>query len=78
MTLHVEIPDSLVKQASELAARQHITVDQVVATALAAQISAAAARPSIVERAKRVSWQKVDDILSRVPSNPPESGDEIK
>ena len=76
MTLHVDIPDSLVRQASELAARQQVTVDQVVATALAAQISAAAARPSIAERAKRVNWQKVEDILTRVPSNPPVPGDE--
>ena len=34
MTLHVDIPDSLVRQANELAERQHVSVDQVVAAAL--------------------------------------------
>lgn len=71
MTLQVNIPDSLVRQAGELAERQHVTVDQVVAAALTAQISSASARPSIAERAQRVNWARVDEILSRVPATPP-------
>jgi hypothetical protein len=71
MTLQVDIPDSLVRQAGELAERQHVSVDQVVAAALAAQISSAPSRPSIAERAQRVNWQRVDEILDRVPANPP-------
>ena len=75
MTLQVDIPDSLVRQANELAAQQKVSVDQFIAAALSAQISASATRPSIVERAKRVNWQKVDEILARVPANPPLPGD---
>ncbi len=77
MTLQVNIPESLFRQTTELAARQQVTVDQVVAAALSAQISSAAARPSIAERAQRVNWQKVDEILARVPAEPPLKGDEI-
>ncbi|MEK7676706.1 MAG: hypothetical protein AAB676_12820 [Verrucomicrobiota bacterium] len=76
MTLQVNIPDSLLRQTAELAARQQVTVDQVVAAALSAQVSAAATRPSIAERAQRVNWQKVDEVLARVPANPPVPGDE--
>ncbi len=76
MTLHVDIPDLLVRQANELAQDQHVSVDQVVAAALSAQISAARSRPSIAERAKRVNWQRVDEILTRVPAAPPLVGDE--
>jgi hypothetical protein len=76
MTLQVDIPDSLVRQANELAERQHVSVDQVVAAALSAQISSAPARPSLAERAKRVNWQRVDEILDRVSSNPPKPGNE--
>ena len=76
MTVQVNIPDSLLRQASELAERQQVTVDQVVAAALSAQVSAAASRPSIAERTQRVNWQKVDDILARVPADPPVPGDE--
>ena len=75
MTLQVNIPDSLVRQAGELAERQHVSVDQVVAAALTAQISSAPARPSIAERARRVNWQRVDAIFDRVPANPPSPDD---
>jgi hypothetical protein len=77
MTLQVNIPDSLLRQTAELAERQQVTVDQVIAVALSAQVSAAATRPSIAERAQRVNWQRVDEILARVPSNPPLPGDEL-
>ena len=76
MTLQVNIPDSLLRQTKELAQRQQVTVDQIVAAALSAQLSAAATRPSIAERARRVDWQKVDEILARVPDDPPVPGDE--
>ncbi len=76
MTLQVDIPDSLVRQVTDLAAKQHVSVNQVVAAALAAQVSAAEMRPSIAERAQRVDWQKVDEIMSRVPNVPPLPGDE--
>lgn len=76
MTLQVNIPDSLLRQTAELAERQQVTVDQVVAAALSAQVSAAATRPGIAERAQRVNWQKVDEILACVPAHPPVPGDE--
>ncbi len=76
MTLQVDIPDSLLRQASELAVRQKVTVDQLIAAALSAQLAAAAARPSIAERARRVNWQKVDDVLARVPADPPDPEDQ--
>lgn len=76
MTLQVNIPDSLARQTNELAERQRVSVDQVVAAALTAQISAAPARASIAERARRVNWHRVDEILARVSANPPQPGDE--
>jgi hypothetical protein len=70
-TLEVKIPDLLLKQVNEVAAREKVSVDQIVSIALAAQVSASQARESISSRAKRVDWQKVDAILDRVPVNPP-------
>ena len=46
------------------------------AVALAAQVSAAETRPSIQERAQRVNWRRVDEILAKVPAKPPLPGDE--
>jgi len=74
-TLEVKIPDLLFKQLNEVAAKEKVSVDQIVSIALAAQVSASQARESISSRAKRVDWRKVDDIVDRVPANPPLPGD---
>ena len=71
------MPDILIEEVKELAAKQNATVDQIVSHALAAQVSAWRTRESIASRAKRVDWQKVDDILARVPDVPPPPGDEL-
>lgn len=76
MNLQVELPETLVRQVNDLAEKQHVSVNQIVATALTAQVSAAATRPSIKERAQRVNWQRVDEILAKVPARPPLPGDE--
>ena len=76
-TLEAQVPDILVEEVKELAAKQNATVDQIVSLALAAQVSAWRTRESIASRAKRVDWQKVDDILARVPDMPPQPGDEL-
>lgn len=75
--LEVKIPDLLFKQVNEVAAKEKVSVDQIVSIALAAQVSASHMRESISSRAKRVDWRKVDDILDRVPANPPLPGDEV-
>jgi hypothetical protein len=53
------------------------TVDQIVSLAMAAQLSSWKTRESISSRAKRVDWEKVDQILARVPNLPPAPGDEL-
>ena len=76
-TLEAQVPDILIEEVKELAAKQNATVDQIVSLALAAQVSAWRTRESIASRSKRVDWQKVDDILARVPDVPPQPGDEL-
>ena len=77
-TLEVKIPDLLLKQVNEVAMKEKVSVDQIVSIALAAQVSASQARESISSRAKRVDWQKVDDILARVSAQDPLPGDEVE
>jgi hypothetical protein len=76
-TLQAQVPDILVKEVEELAAKQNTSIDQIVSLALAAQVSAWRTRESIASRAKRVNWHKVDEILAGVPDVPPQSGDEL-
>ena len=40
-TLQAQVPDMLVKEVEELAAKQNASVDQIVSLALAAQVSGA-------------------------------------
>jgi hypothetical protein len=58
------------QEIKDLAEKQNASVDQIVAVALAAQVSAWRTRESIASRAKRVNWQKADEILGRVPDIP--------
>ncbi len=76
-TLQAEVPELLLQEVKELAEKQNASVDQIVSLALAAQVSAWRTRESVASRAKRVNWQKVDEILARVPDNPPDPGDEL-
>lgn len=76
MILQVEIPDGIATRVSELASREHISVDHLIASAITAQLDKSPQRPTIAERAARVDWGKVDEILSRIPASPPLPGDE--
>jgi hypothetical protein len=76
-TIQAQVPDILVEEVEELAAKQNASVDQIVSLALAAQVSAWRTRESIESRARRVDWEKVDEILARVPNVPPQPGDEL-
>jgi hypothetical protein len=76
MTIQVTLPDSLAAHAREVATREHISVDALIASALTAQLDHTLQRPTIAERAARVNWEAVDAILARVPDVPPVQGDE--
>ena len=76
-TLEAKVPDLLLRQVKELAEKQKVSVDQVVSSALAAEVSAHSTRESAASRARRVNWAKVDEILSSVPDVPPVPGDEL-
>jgi len=65
------------KQVNEVAAKENVSVDQIVAIELAAQVSASQACESISSRAQRMDWRAVDDVLARVPVKPPLPGDEV-
>ena len=57
-TLQVKIPDLLLPQLNEVAAKEKVSMDQIVSIAVAAQVSASQARESISSRARRVDWGK--------------------
>lgn len=76
-TLHADIPDSLLKQVKALAQQEQTTVDQLVAIALTAQVSAWKATESIAARARRADYEAFDRVMAKVPDVPPMPGDEL-
>jgi len=72
-----QIPDSLYKQVRSLSEREHISIDQLVSIALAAQVSAWLTKDYIEERARRVSREGFLKALEQVPDVEPAECDRL-
>jgi 23S rRNA G2445 N2-methylase RlmL len=75
--LNVQIPDSLYKQIEALAAKENMSLEQLVAIALSAQVSAWMTKDYIEEKAKHGSWDKFQRVLAKVPDLEPEDFDKL-
>jgi hypothetical protein len=75
--LNVPIPDSLYKQIEALAVKENVSIEQLVAIALFAQVSAWMTKDYIEEKAKRGSWDKFQQVLNKVPDIEPEDYDKL-
>jgi len=75
--IRAKVPDSLYKQVAELADQEKISIDQLVAVALSAQVSSWLTRESMQTRAKRGSWKKFDQAMQKVRDIEPEKIDRI-
>ncbi len=76
-TLSVRLPDSLHNKARELAQRDDISINQMIATALAEKISALTTEEYLEARAARGSRRKFRKAMAKVPHRPPLPGDEV-
>jgi hypothetical protein len=76
-TIEAKVPDYLAALAVEAAAKEKTTLDQIIALALSAQLSAWKVRDDMETRAERGRPEDLREILARVPANPPAPGDEV-
>ncbi len=76
-TLSVRLPDSLHNMARELAKRDNISINQMIASALGEKISALATEEYMGARAARGSLRKFKKAMAKVPHRPPLAGDEL-
>lgn len=76
-TIEAKVPDYLARLAHEAAEKEHVSVDQIVALALASQVSAWRVRDDMATRAARGNVADFDRILAKVPDVPPLPGDEL-
>jgi len=74
--MSLRLPESLHQAAKELAKREGISVNQLVATALAEKL-AALMTVEYLERAKRGSRQKFLAAMARVPDVEPDVWDRL-
>lgn len=76
-TMSLRLPESLHERARELAKQEGVSINQLVATALAEKVSALDTVAYLEERAARGSREAFSEALSHVPDVPPVAGDEI-
>lgn len=76
-TMSIRLPESLHRRARALAREEGISINQLIATALAEKISALDTVAYLEERASRASREAFLEALARVPSGPPVPGDEL-
>lgn len=76
-TLSLRLSTSLHREAKKLARQEGISINQLVATALAEKISALAAGEYLEKRAARGNRRKYDRALSNVKEVAPEKQDRL-
>jgi predicted transcriptional regulator len=74
-TLSLRLPDSLHTTAKDLARKEHASVNQFIATAVAEKVSALMTENYLMARAKRGNRNAFRKILAKVPDVEPDEQD---
>ncbi|MFA7331786.1 MAG: toxin-antitoxin system HicB family antitoxin [Candidatus Delongbacteria bacterium] len=74
-TISLRLSDSLHEQVKLMAARDKVSINQFVATALAEKLSALLTEEYLGARAARGNRAAYDEVLGRVAEAPPPPGD---
>ncbi len=77
ITMEVKLPDSLLKQARELAEEEDTTLEQFISSALAEKVSALRTVEYLKRRAARGDRARFEQALRRVPDAEPEEQDRL-
>jgi len=75
--IEAKVPDYLAKQALAAAEREKVSIDEIIALALSAQLAAWKGSDDLQTRAKRANFAEFDRIMAKVPDVPPLPGDEL-
>jgi HicB family len=73
----LRLSQSVMREAKETAAREGIPLNQFIAGAVGEKLSALRTEDLLKERARRADWRRVQAILDRVGTIPPQEGDEL-
>lgn len=76
-TMSLRMPDYLHNSIREIADSEHISVNQLVTTAIAEKVSALATEKYLNAMAAKGSAEVFDTVMIKVKSRPPLPGDEL-
>lgn len=76
-TLTIQLPDGIAEQLRECAAREQVTVDQLLCSAATEKLSALLTVEHLRERARRAKREDFVAFLNASPDVPPLPGDEL-
>lgn len=75
--MSIRLPESLHRNARAYAEREGVSVNQLVATALAEKLAALGAEDYLAARAARGNRKAFERALSKVPAVQPQANDEL-
>ena len=75
--INVKLPDSLHKMARKAAQKDCITLNQLIASAVAEKLSSLTTEDYLQARAKKASRQKFLQALAKVPACEPDQRDKF-
>ena len=75
--MSIRLSESLHRNARTYAEREGVSVNQLVATALAEKLAVLAAEDYLQQRAARGNRQQFEAALAQVPADAPAKGDEF-
>jgi hypothetical protein len=76
-TVTIQLPEGVQQKLQEVAIREGVTLDQLLASAASEKLSAMLSVDYLRERAKRGSPEKLRAFLAKSPDVPPMPGDEL-
>lgn len=76
-TVTIQMPESLAQQLRECAAKEGVTMDQLLSSAAAEKLSALMTLEHLRQRAHRAKREDFVAFLDATPDVPPLAGDEL-
>jgi hypothetical protein len=76
-TIEAQIPEPVLKQALELAEREHIPLEQIISLAVTQAVGVWSNESYVALRAKRATREKFLDALKEVPAADPPDYDQL-
>jgi predicted transcriptional regulator len=76
-TMSLRLPDYLHNSIRDIADKEHISVNQLVTTAIAEKVSALATEQYLNAMSAKGSVQVFDTVMAKVKNRPPLPGDEF-